>query len=133
VPLAQQMTSLHGSCHCGWLQVEFTTSQNPEDTNPRACDCNFCQKHGAAYISDPAGALRIVAAEPNALHSYRQGSEAARFQLCGKCGVLIAVIFEHNGHVYGAVNVCCLDKRAILGAPVPALPQLLSPQEKISR
>ena len=133
MPLAQQSTTLHGNCHCGGLKVEFTTSRNPEDTNPRACDCGFCQKHGAAYISDPSGALRIIATEPSVLHSYRQGSEQARFQLCGQCGVLVAVIFEHNGRVYGAVNVGCLDERAILGASVPASPQLLSPQEKLSR
>ena len=133
MPLAQQSTIFYGNCHCGRLQVEFTTSRNPRDTNPRACDCSFCQKHGAAYISDPLGALRIVAAAPGALHSYRQGLGVARFLLCDQCGVLVAVIFEHNGHIYGAVNVGCLDQRAIFGATISASPQLLSPQDKTAR
>ena len=131
--LVRQSTTLHGGCHCSKVQVEFTTSLDLGGTNPRACDCSFCQKHGAAYISDPSGTLRIIAAEPGALHSYRQGSELARFQLCGQCGVLVAVIFEHNGNTYGAVNVGCLDERSLLGVSVPASPQQLSPQEKISR
>ena len=133
MPLAKQSTTLHGSCHCGRIQVEFTTSITLQETTPRACDCSFCQKHGAAYISNSSGALRIVAAQPSALRSYSQGSEAARFQMCAQCGVLVAVIFEHNGRIYGAVNATCLDELALLGASLPASPQLLSPQEKISR
>jgi hypothetical protein len=100
---------------------------------PRACDCSFCQKHGAAYVSDSSGHLRITATEQDALHSYRQGSKAARFQLCGRCGVLVAVIFERLGNTYGAVNVGCLDERSRFGASVPASPQQLSPEEKVSR
>jgi hypothetical protein len=131
--LAPQATKLHGGCHCGRVQVEFTTSLDLGGVSPRACDCSFCQKHGAAYVSDPSGTLRIIAADPSALHSYRQGSEVARFQLCSRCGVLVAVIFEHNGNTYGAVNVGCLDERALLDVSVSVSPQQLSSQEKISR
>ena len=131
--LARQSTTLYGGCHCGSIRVELTTVRELADTNPRACDCSFCQKHGAAYISDPSGVLRVVVAKPNTLHSYRQGSEVARFQLCGHCGVLVAVTLEHKGRTYGAVNVGCLDEPGVLGARVPASAQLLSPQEKISR
>lgn len=57
----------------------------------------------------------------------------ARFLLCGRCGVLVAVVFEHQGNTYGAVNVGCLDARTLFGACVPASPQQLSPEEKVSR
>lgn len=130
---ADQSMTLHGSCHCGRVRVEFTTDLELAGTAPRACDCGFCQKHGAAYVSDPSGALRITAMEPGALHSCRQGSGMARFQLCGRCGVLVAVVFEHKGNIYGAVNAGCLDERALLGASVPASPQRLSPEAKVSR
>jgi hypothetical protein len=130
---ANPATTLHGGCHCGRVRVEFSTSAKPESTTPRACDCSFCQKHGAAYISDSSGHLRITAAEPNALHAYRQGSKVARFQLCGQCGVLVAVVFEHEGNTYGAVNVGCLDERLRFGASTPASPQQLSAEEKVSR
>lgn len=133
MPQASQSTALHGGCHCGRVQVEFTTSAMLASTTPRACDCSFCQKHGAAYVSDPSGSLRIAVAEPDALVSYRQGSKEARFRLCGRCGVLVAVTFEHQGNTYGAVNVGCLEKRSLFGASVPASPQQLSPEEKVTR
>lgn len=130
---AGRSMTVHGNCHCGCVQVEFTTSADLASTTPRACDCSFCQKHGAAYVSDSSGHLRITVAEPSALHSYRQGSKAACFRLCGRCGVLVAVTFEHQGNTYGAVNVGCLDERSLFGASVLASPQQLSPEEKISR
>lgn len=130
---ASQSTAVHGSCHCGRVQVEFTTSAELASTTPRACDCSFCQKHGAAYVSDPSGHLRITVAEPDALLSYRQGSKVARFRLCSHCGVLVAVTFEHQGNTYGAVNASCLDERSLFGASVPASPQQLSSEAKISR
>lgn len=130
---ASQSTTVHGSCHCGRVQVEFTTGAELAGTTPRACDCSFCQKHGAAYVSDPSGHLLITVAEPDGLLSYRQGSGAARFLLCGRCGVLCAVTFEHQGNTYGAVNVGCLDKRSLFGGSVRASPQQLSPEGKVSR
>lgn len=130
---AQKPITLRGSCHCGRIRVEFSTYQEPATISPRACDCSFCQKHGAAYASDPAGKLRLTIADPSTVRSYRQGSEVARFQLCGECGVLVAVIFEHDGRLYGAVNVTCLDERAVLGAAVSASPQLLSSEAKVAR
>jgi hypothetical protein len=125
-------TTFHGSCHCGRLRVDFRTRIEPEHFTPRACDCTFCRKHGAAYLSDPAGTLSI-AAQPGALRRYRQGSENADFLICAHCGVLIAVAFEHDARIYAAVNLGCLDAVAGLGSPVPSSPQTLSPEQKMSR
>jgi hypothetical protein len=130
---AQKPITLHGSCHCGCIRVEFSTYQELATINPRACDCSFCQKHGAAYVSDPAGKLRLTMIDPSTMRSYRQGSEVARFQLCSECGVLVAVTFNHDGRFYGAVNATCLDGNATLGAAVSASPQLLSSEEKVAR
>ena len=129
----QDLIVLHGSCHCGCIEVDFSTFQVPATISPRVCDCSFCRKHGAAYISDPAGKLRLTIANPGAVRTYRQGSEVARFQLCGECGVLLAVTFKHGGRVYGAVNATCLDGSAILGVAVSATPQLLSSAAKVAR
>jgi len=124
---------LRGSCHCGCLQVEFATRLSPSGINPRACDCSFCRKHGAAYISAPGGRLRIVASSATDLLTYRQGSEAARFQLCGRCGVLVAVTYAQADRLFGAVNAGCLDASIALGPRVAASPQLLGPEQKIGR
>jgi hypothetical protein len=99
---------------------------------PRACDCSFCRKHGAVYVSDPAGRLSVSAHE-GSLRKYRQGSGIADFLLCGQCGVLVAVIFEHEGRLHAAVNVGCLEANHGFGIPVPASPQTLSAEERASR
>jgi len=127
------MKSLHGSCHCGRLAVEFSTTLDPTTLQPRVCDCSFCRKHGAAYVSDPAGKLSVSEKYAGALREYRQGSNTARFLLCSNCGVLVAVTFEHDARLYGAVNAGCLDEETRFAAAVPASPQKLSPEERISR
>jgi hypothetical protein len=129
----QEPVTIRGGCHCKRARVEFTTHQEPAATNPRACDCSFCKKHGAAYVSDPAGRLRIIVGDPSALRSYRQGSGTAEFRLCSGCGVLVAVTFEHAGRLYGAVNAACLDEDSGLGGRIPASPQGLSPEQKVAR
>ncbi|KRA21296.1 GFA family protein [Lysobacter sp. Root604] len=126
-------SSLAGGCHCGSVRLVYTSAPVPADTHPRACDCSFCRMHGAAYVSDPAGALRIAVADAQALLSYRQGSEAALFRLCGRCGVLVAVTYEQDGRMYAAVNAGCLDERDAFAPAVGASPQLLSREQKIGR
>lgn len=123
---------LHGGCHCGRLALAFTTALDPADVHPRACDCSFCQKHGATWVSDRGGRLEISTRDGSAAHAYRQGSDTARFLLCGQCGVLVAVVFDDAGQVYGAANATCLDD-AGFGQSVVASPQQLNPAEKVSR
>ena len=127
------MATLRGSCHCGQLRVDLRTSQDPAKLNPRVCDCSFCDKHGAAYVSDPEGSMCILETAAGALRSYRQGSGIARFVLCSTCGVLMGVHFTTNGRIYGAVNASCLDKATALGTYLAASLQGLSPDERVSR
>jgi hypothetical protein len=126
-------TTMRGGCHCGRLTLEFSTAKQVSDFHPRACDCSFCRKHGAAYISDSDGALTIILREADSLHEYRQGSDTARFLLCRECGVLVGVVFDHESGTYGAVNAGCLDDQSGLGDTISASPQWLSTDEKVSR
>jgi hypothetical protein len=125
--------AFRGGCHCGRLRVTFSTALDPASITPRACDCSFCQKHGAAYVSDPAGQLSVIMQSPDALRRYRQESNTAEFLLCDRCGVLVAVVFEHNARIYGAVNALSLEGPTGFGSAVPASPQLLAPGEKVAR
>lgn len=125
--------TLQGSCHCGRLALRYETAQAPAATSPRACDCSFCRKHGAAYLSDPNGALSIFEGESGSRCEYRQGSENARFQVCTHCGVLVAVLFEHEGRLYGAINARCLNGDARFANDVDVSPQRLSAEAKIAR
>lgn len=131
--MTDRMTTMHGSSHCGQLKITFSTSKNPADIHPRACDCSFCSKHGAAYISDPGGKLLIERSHADAICEYRQGSNAARLLLCRACGVLVGVVYHHSSGLYGAINTRCLDGETGLGEASPASPQLLSADEKVSR
>jgi hypothetical protein len=127
------MAVFHGGCHCGQLVVKFSTSQDPAAINPRVCDCSFCCKHGASYISDPAGRLSVSGNSTGSLREYRQGTNMARFLLCNQCGVLVAVIYRHDSHIFGAVNVGCLNGNTGLGNSMLASPQQLTQEEKVSR
>jgi hypothetical protein len=121
-----------GACHCGRLQVRFTTLLATERLVPRACDCSFCQKHGAAYVSDPRGTLRLTV--PAGLVPYRQGAGNGQFHVCDRCGVLVAVTFENEaGRRFGTVNVRCLTAAEQFPPPQPASPQTLPPEERTAR
>lgn len=124
---------LDGGCHCGALTLAFSTGLVPATTAPRACDCDFCRAHGAAWLSDTDAQLVVRAQRPDRLRRYRQGSEAAQFLLCSGCGVLVAVVFEEGEQRYGAVNVGCLDARDAFAATVRTSPQTLAPDEKTAR
>lgn len=122
---------LRGGCHCGRIALEMTLSKPPPEFTPRACDCSFCRKHGAAWLSDAAGSLRVrFRGEPLV---YRQGSAQAEFIACAHCAVLVMVRHEHDGHVHAAVNVRALDGAVAFADKQPASPQKLAPDEKRER
>ena len=124
--------TLRGGCHCGAIRLAFVTALDLHRVAPRACDCSFCTRHAAAYVSDPHGKLAIASAA-DAVHAYRQGSGAADFLTCSHCGVLVGVVFASGGSVFGAVNVRCLDDAADFAQTVAASPQQLSAEEKVLR
>jgi hypothetical protein len=127
------MHELNGGCHCGNIVVTAKLGGVPGSYIPRACDCSFCRKHGAAYISDAQGSLLIRASRQSVLTEYRQGSRKAQFRLCATCGVLIGGFFESAGRLYGAVNVAVFDGTPRFGATTAASPQRLAPGDKVAR
>lgn len=128
-----QASSLSGGCHCGNLRLAISLSRTPQTYQPRACDCEFCTRHAAAYISDAQGSLAIHVKDASRLARYRQGSGQAEFLLCSDCGVLAAVIHESEGRRYGAVNARAFGGGESFGTPQPASPKTLSSAQKIAR
>jgi len=126
------LKTLTGGCHCGRVTLRFGTTKRPEEFNPRACDCSFCLKHGASYVSDPNGRLSIEVKGSDTLGEYRQGSGSARLLLCRHCGVLVAALYDGGGVSYGTVNSRCLEGTAF-GAPQTVSPKSLSAEEKKQR
>lgn len=122
---------IEGRCHCGSLSVAAALAGAPESYRPRACDCDFCRKHGASYLSDPEGRLRLVVSDPAAISRYRQGSGQADMLFCGHCGVLVGACYREDQRLYGAVNTRIFT--AVFGDEVAVSPQQLAPGEKTLR
>ena len=122
-----------GGCHCGSLRWRFATAMALADVVPRACDCDYCTRHRAAWVSDPGGQLRIHASAAK-LQRYRQGSGQAEFLLCRDCGVLVAVIARGDvGRLLGAVNRNAFDQRDAFVAETVVSPQRLAAGTKLER
>lgn len=127
------MQRVSGGCHCGNVGVDLEITREPFTYRPRACDCDFCRKHGAAYISDPQGALTIGIRDARQTVNYRQGSGRAECLFCSNCGVLVGALYRKENRIYGVVNVRIVADQTSFGAEQPASPKMLSESEKIRR
>lgn len=127
------MHPVRGGCHCGNILLELQLTNEPGSYHPRACDCAFCRKHGAAYISDAQGSLRVRINDQSRSGTYRQGSELADMLLCTHCGVLVGALYRTEGRIYATVNVKAIEGAESFGVEQPVSPQRLSGDEKISR
>jgi hypothetical protein len=126
------MHRISGRCHCGNITLQVALTDSPQTYRPRACDCEFCRMHGAAYISDPDGSLVFSVTEPRLTTRYRQGSGEADMLLCGRCGVLVGALYAGAGHQYGVVNARVLEETA-LGLPETVSPKALPANAKVER
>ncbi len=127
------MQSLRGGCYCGNIRLQVELTHQPDHYHPRACDCDFCRKHGAAYLSDPLGSLGIRIADSRHSTAYRQGNELAEMLLCTRCGVLVGALYRSGGRIYGTVNANALEGPPQFGAEQPVSPKELAADEKIAR
>jgi hypothetical protein len=122
-----------GGCHCGALRWTFESRHPLAQFAPRACDCDFCTRHRAAWVSDADGLLKVSDAGGQT-RRYRQGPGQAEFLFCGCCGVLVGVTcLDGGGTLRGAVNRNSFDERYLLGDDVVASPQQLAPEAKLAR
>jgi len=127
------MHSASGGCHCGNIQLDLQLANAPASYQPRACDCAFCRKHGAAYISDAHGSLRVRIKDQRQSGRYRQGSELAEMLLCTHCGVLMGALYRAEGRIYATVNVRVIEGAESFGVEQAVSPKQLSPDAKVSR
>jgi len=127
------MHSMSGGCYCGNVLLDLQLRNEPGSYQPRVCDCAFCRKHGAAYISDAQGSLRIRIKDQGRSGTYRQGNELAEMLLCIQCGVLVGALYRAEGRIYATVNVRAIEGAESFGVQQPVSPKKLSPDVKISR
>ena len=124
---------LAGACHCGNVRVAVGLSQPPDTYSPRACDCDFCSKHGAAYLSDPEGSLRVEVRDARSLGRYRQGSAIADCLICRNCGVLLGIAYTHEGRSYATINSRIFAAETNFAAAVAVSPKTLPASAKAER
>jgi hypothetical protein len=127
------MHQLSGGCHCGNLRIELELPRSPASYNPRACDCDFCRKHGAAYVSDPQGSLLIRMRDEEQAGRYHQGSGQAELLLCRNCGVLVGAVYRRDGRLYAAANARVVDGGVRFGTEQAVSPKSLSAGDKAQR
>ncbi len=125
--------SYHGGCHCGAIGFSMKLPKPLTDYSSRACDCNYCTQHGAAYLSDPDGQLTIRIPDTKLLSRYRQGSGIADFWVCKRCGVLVAVSYEADDTIYATVNSRAVEDTDQLTDTQCVSPRLLADSEKTAR
>ena len=127
-------TTPEGGCHCGNLRWRLETTRTAGEIAPRGCDCDFCSRHRAAWVSDSQGMLRVEVHRSDRLQRYRQGSQQADFLVCGNCGVLVAVVAKRkDGRLLGAVNSNAFDQRDGFAETIVASPRLLPAEAKLER
>jgi hypothetical protein len=127
------MHAVEGGCHCGNIVIQLQLANEPASYKPRACDCSFCRKHGAAYLSDPQGSVRLRIGDASHTTRYRQGNELAEMLLCTRCGVLVGALYGDEQHLYATVNVKTLEGAEGFGAEQTVSPQALSGDDKVAR
>ncbi|MEM7283259.1 MAG: aldehyde-activating protein [Pseudomonadota bacterium] len=127
------MISETASCYCGNISALVTLSRSLAEFQSRCCDCGFCTKHGAAYLSDSAGSLEIVICDADSTVGYRQGSGAAEFWVCGACGVLVAVTHDQGSKLLGAVNARALSNYHSVTKQQVVSPKTLNRDGKTTR
>jgi len=125
--------TVSGGCHCHNISVTMQLSHPLEHYKPRACDCDFCVRHGAAYVSDAEGSLSMHIRDERAVGRYMQGDQLAEFILCRNCGVLIGATYRSDGRLYAAVNANIMGAPSGFGETRVASPKQLSAEEKTKR
>jgi hypothetical protein len=119
------------SCSCASIQVELSLPNPIESYQPRECDCEFCEAHGLAYISDKLGTLTIKSSA--SINILKQGSKQASFVQCSHCEQVVAVTYRAKQVIKGAVSVALFAKDYALGQYQSVSPKVLSANDKRER
>lgn len=142
-----KLFTVKGGCYCGNIKLNVGLTRDPSTYAPRLCDCTFCKKHAAGFLSDPQGTLHINVMDEAKLTRFKQEKDGnAEFLVCKDCGVLTSVVFQTlsseatttegvSGTVIGAINSRSIDDFETMFPlpPVSVSPRLLSASEKIDR
>ena len=92
-----------GSCHCGAVRFEITSSLAELTT----CDCSLCVKKNALMVKVHESQFRLLSKAEN-ISEYRWNTNIARHYFCKACGIYTFHRKQAAPDHYG-VNIFCLD------------------------
>lgn len=122
---------IRGACNCGNCKVVAEGPIEPSELVPRVCDCEYCQQHPSAVVSNPN---MVVSVESQSfIYTASNGSGQATFYHCQGCNQLLAVGATLSGVSLGAVNAFLFGELNQFAEPTPIQPWRLSPSEKTAR
>jgi len=104
MPEVTQANEYHGACHCGAFEVRLQLTMALEDTQVRACQCDFCTRRGSIGVSDPNGRVDITVNRQGALNRYRFGHGTADFIVCASCGTFVAATMGEGDDMLSVIN-----------------------------
>jgi hypothetical protein len=106
-------------CACRRIEVRLLSELAPGQFQPRsdAQTCRFCSEHDGVWISDPAGTLRLSAADETSVRTF--GSEQVQFHFCSACSTLVYASFEDVSRTVAVVRVALFE--SIRSAALPTL------------
>ena len=111
-----------GSCKCGLWQANMDLAKSLRDLSPRVCDCEYCQSHPSAIVSDPEMTINLIGDTPKIS---KNGDQLAGFYCCSQCNYLLAVGCNLKGTLRGAVNHALFGGAELFGEPIQIQPRLL--------
>jgi hypothetical protein len=100
---------IQGRCHCGNVSYTLNWPDDATSIPARACDCDFCTKHGAQWTAHPKAELSVHLEDPVLISRYRFATKTADFFVCVRCGVAPFVACEIEESSYAVVNVNTLE------------------------
>ncbi len=112
------MSTHHGQCHCGAIEVEYETAIPAGEATMRACQCSFCRKHQSRSVSDPADRATIRVRDAAKLNRYRFGMGVTDFLVCRGCGVYVGAYFEVEDGAWATLMVNAFDDHADWTGPL---------------
>jgi hypothetical protein len=125
--------TIKGGCHCGNVTIEFHTDEDVSDFTPRTCQCTFCRKHDASWISDPDGQAQVRYANRADVSAYRFGTGTSDFIVCKKCGVLTVALCEIEGRTRAVFNIKPMLEHQFYKKPVLTNLDTDSIEERLAR
>lgn len=122
---------IRGVCKCGNCEVVAEGPIEPSELVPRLCDCEYCQQHPSAVVSNSK--MVVSVASKSSIYTAFNGSGQATFYHCRSCNQLLAVGATLDGVSLGAVNAFIFGDLNQFADPLSIQPRLLSPSEKLAR